>query len=235
MDFGQGFAVRRALGAGSDGLPAVRRADRDPHGASPRRARAAAARSRRSPGAWRARRRGAARRWALAWLGLAAWQAGERPRQRPARLAARRRASRTRRRRRARHRPDRAARAQRAGARARGTGERRQRAARWLHRIDPTMSETLAPAAAAQRLADGEAAPVLRADEAARRPADRLLRADRHAAGDAGLPDWRLALAAIAGIWLVAAAAAAFNCLVEQRIDSRMARTVVARRPPPAS
>ena len=40
-----------------------------------------------------------------------------------------------------------------------------------------------------------------------------------------GLPDWRLALAAVAGIWLVAAAAAAFNCLVEQRIDSRMART----------
>jgi protoheme IX farnesyltransferase len=40
-----------------------------------------------------------------------------------------------------------------------------------------------------------------------------------------GLPDWRLALAATAGIWLVAAAAAAFNCLVEQRIDSRMART----------
>ena len=40
-----------------------------------------------------------------------------------------------------------------------------------------------------------------------------------------GLPDWRLALSAVAGIWLVAAAAAAFNCLVEQRIDSRMART----------
>ncbi len=40
-----------------------------------------------------------------------------------------------------------------------------------------------------------------------------------------GQPDWRLALATVAGIWLVAAAAAAFNCLVEQRIDSRMART----------
>lgn len=40
-----------------------------------------------------------------------------------------------------------------------------------------------------------------------------------------GLPDWRLALAATVGIWLVASAAAAFNCLVEQRIDSRMART----------
>ncbi|HVE54252.1 MAG TPA: heme o synthase [Ramlibacter sp.] len=40
-----------------------------------------------------------------------------------------------------------------------------------------------------------------------------------------GLPPWRLVLAGVAGIWLVAAAAAAFNCLVEQRIDSRMART----------
>ena len=40
-----------------------------------------------------------------------------------------------------------------------------------------------------------------------------------------GLPDWRLALAATVGIWLVSAAAAAFNCLVEQRIDARMTRT----------
>ncbi len=40
-----------------------------------------------------------------------------------------------------------------------------------------------------------------------------------------GLPDWKKALAATAGIWLVAAAAAAFNCLVEQHIDARMART----------
>ena len=40
-----------------------------------------------------------------------------------------------------------------------------------------------------------------------------------------GLPEWRLVLAATAGIWLVAAAAAAFNCLVEQRIDATMART----------
>jgi heme o synthase len=40
-----------------------------------------------------------------------------------------------------------------------------------------------------------------------------------------GLPEWRVALAATVGIWLVAAAAAAFNCLVEQRIDARMART----------
>ena len=39
------------------------------------------------------------------------------------------------------------------------------------------------------------------------------------------VPPVRLVLAASAGIWLVAAAAAAFNCLVEQRIDSRMART----------
>ena len=40
-----------------------------------------------------------------------------------------------------------------------------------------------------------------------------------------GLPDWRVVLAATAGIWLVAAAAAAFNCLVEQAIDAKMART----------
>ena len=40
-----------------------------------------------------------------------------------------------------------------------------------------------------------------------------------------GLPDLRTALAATVGIWLVAAAAAAFNCLVEQHIDARMART----------
>ena len=40
-----------------------------------------------------------------------------------------------------------------------------------------------------------------------------------------GWPEWRVLLPAAAGIWLVAAAAAAFNCLVEQRIDARMART----------
>jgi protoheme IX farnesyltransferase len=40
-----------------------------------------------------------------------------------------------------------------------------------------------------------------------------------------GPPDWRLAGLATLGIWLVASAAAVFNCLVEQRIDSRMART----------
>ena len=40
-----------------------------------------------------------------------------------------------------------------------------------------------------------------------------------------GLPDWQVALAATVGIWLVAGAAAAFNCLVEQHIDARMART----------
>jgi len=40
-----------------------------------------------------------------------------------------------------------------------------------------------------------------------------------------GMPDWRLVLAGTAGIWLVAAAAAAFNCVVEQHIDARMART----------
>ncbi|WP_119352775.1 heme o synthase [Azohydromonas sediminis] len=40
-----------------------------------------------------------------------------------------------------------------------------------------------------------------------------------------GVPDWRVVLAAVAGIWLVAAAAAAFNCLIEEHIDARMART----------
>ena len=40
-----------------------------------------------------------------------------------------------------------------------------------------------------------------------------------------GLPDIKLALAATAGIWLVAGAAAAFNCVVEQHIDAKMART----------
>ena len=40
-----------------------------------------------------------------------------------------------------------------------------------------------------------------------------------------GLPDWKPVLAATLGIWLVAAAAAAFNCIVEQRLDAKMART----------
>lgn len=43
-----------------------------------------------------------------------------------------------------------------------------------------------------------------------------------------GVPTWgevRLGLVACLGIWLVAGAAAAFNCLVEKGIDSRMKRT----------
>jgi heme o synthase len=40
-----------------------------------------------------------------------------------------------------------------------------------------------------------------------------------------GLPEWRVALAATVGIWLVASAAAAFNCLVEQQVDRKMQRT----------
>jgi heme o synthase len=40
-----------------------------------------------------------------------------------------------------------------------------------------------------------------------------------------GWPRWGLAVPAALGIWLVASAAAAFNCLVEQVIDSKMART----------
>ncbi|MBC7648806.1 MAG: protoheme IX farnesyltransferase [Vitreoscilla sp.] len=45
-----------------------------------------------------------------------------------------------------------------------------------------------------------------------------------------GVPGWadvKLGLIACAGIWLVAGAAAAFNCLVEQGIDSRMKRTAM--------
>ncbi|WP_038485110.1 heme o synthase [Collimonas arenae] len=44
-----------------------------------------------------------------------------------------------------------------------------------------------------------------------------------------GLPDWQRVVAATIGIWLLAGAAFAVNCLVEREIDSRMART--ARRP----
>ena len=43
------------------------------------------------------------------------------------------------------------------------------------------------------------------------------------------LPDWQRVIAATIGIWLLAGAAFAINCLVEREIDSRMART--ARRP----
>ena len=43
------------------------------------------------------------------------------------------------------------------------------------------------------------------------------------------LPDWRILVAGTIGIWLLAGAAFAVNCLVEREIDSRMART--ARRP----
>lgn len=45
----------------------------------------------------------------------------------------------------------------------------------------------------------------------------------------AELPSWELVLPATLGIWLLAGAAFAVNCLVEREIDSRMART--ARRP----
>jgi protoheme IX farnesyltransferase len=44
-----------------------------------------------------------------------------------------------------------------------------------------------------------------------------------------GFPGWRVLIAATIGIWLLAGAAFAVNCLVEREIDSRMART--ARRP----
>lgn len=44
-----------------------------------------------------------------------------------------------------------------------------------------------------------------------------------------GLPPWPIVVAATIGIWLLAGAAFAVNCLVEREIDARMART--ARRP----
>ncbi len=40
-----------------------------------------------------------------------------------------------------------------------------------------------------------------------------------------GLPDWRVLVAATIGIWLLAGAAFAVNCLIEREIDARMART----------
>jgi protoheme IX farnesyltransferase len=40
-----------------------------------------------------------------------------------------------------------------------------------------------------------------------------------------GMPPWRLVVAATVGIWLLAGAAFAVNCLVEAEIDARMART----------
>ncbi len=43
-----------------------------------------------------------------------------------------------------------------------------------------------------------------------------------------GLPqgeEWVRLIAATGGIWLVAGAAAAFNCLIEQHIDAKMKRT----------
>jgi len=43
------------------------------------------------------------------------------------------------------------------------------------------------------------------------------------------LPNWRVVVAATIGIWLLAGAAFAVNCLAEREIDARMART--ARRP----
>ena len=43
--------------------------------------------------------------------------------------------------------------------------------------------------------------------------------------GAPGLADVGLALIACIGIWLVAGAAAAFNCVVEQQIDAKMRRT----------
>lgn len=43
------------------------------------------------------------------------------------------------------------------------------------------------------------------------------------------VPPWRTVIAATIGIWLLAAAAFAINCLIEEQVDARMART--AHRP----
>ena len=40
-----------------------------------------------------------------------------------------------------------------------------------------------------------------------------------------GIPPWRIVVLATLGIWLLAAAAFAINCLIEQEIDARMTRT----------
>jgi protoheme IX farnesyltransferase len=40
-----------------------------------------------------------------------------------------------------------------------------------------------------------------------------------------GLPPWEPVIAGIAGIWLLAAAAFAINCLIEQEVDAKMLRT----------
>jgi len=40
-----------------------------------------------------------------------------------------------------------------------------------------------------------------------------------------GLPPWQLVLAATIGIWLLAGAAFAVNCLIEREVDARMSRT----------
>jgi protoheme IX farnesyltransferase len=40
-----------------------------------------------------------------------------------------------------------------------------------------------------------------------------------------GKPDWRVVIAATVGIWLLAGAAFAVNCLIEAEVDARMART----------
>lgn len=40
-----------------------------------------------------------------------------------------------------------------------------------------------------------------------------------------GLPPWQPVIAGIAGIWLLAAAAFAINCLIEQEVDAKMLRT----------
>ena len=163
-------------------LSAVPGADRDPHGASPRRARRCCRRW--SSFAWRLRRAGAAARpWALALLAIAAWQAasglGNVLLGWPLAAAVAHTAGAaalvvvlTR--------PDRAQRTRCARC---SLPSRPAAQPRWLRRIGSIMSRK--PSRRSSRRAASlprQAAPVLRADQAARGAADRLLRRDRHAA-----------------------------------------------------
>src|SRR5204863_5440929 len=92
-----------------------------------------------------------------------------------------------------------------AARRQRAPGERSTRTAlpRWRHRIDPMMSETLAPVAHRSVSLTGK----LRQYYALTKP--RVVQLIVFCAligmllATPGLPDWHLALAGVAGIWLV--------------------------------
>ena len=240
MDFRQGFALLRELGRTADGaLAAVRGADGDPLCSSPRRLPRTHGASRCSRGGWQwpAGPSPTLRRWALG--------AGGRRRCGSSPAACRTSFLGW---------PLAAAVAHTGGAAALVAWLTvlltRARQARRLVTPWPAQTSALASASRPRFLesphhvaspvpaqsAEGQRgiahAAVLRAHQAAGRAADRLLCRHRHAAGRARAgPTGGASLPARLGIWLVAAAAAAFNCLVEQQIDARMARTAGARRP----